>query len=156
MVRMARQEKRHARSDTGQGDEVLINEHPVGPDTTDPSLPTGRREGSREDGRVSYRGPRLGTWLAHSTPARYDDDKSKTLAHRRAWGREYAPRWGGGEDQASAGSTGQAHPEGEGCLDCVYAKTTQAQHGKDVSASQFAFGFEEQKTAHVEPERHAQ
>jgi hypothetical protein len=47
-------------------------------------------------------------------------------------------------------------------LGCAYVETTQAQHGRDRPVSQFAFGFEEskdaeeQKAAHVEPERRDQ
>src|SRR3954467_1496199 len=43
---------------TRQGDEVLVDEHPVGPDAAYPPLPGGEGEGGRKYGRVSYRGLR--------------------------------------------------------------------------------------------------
>ncbi len=47
------------RSDPGQGYEVLVDEHPVGPDAAYAPLPAGEGEGGRKHGRVAYRRPRL-------------------------------------------------------------------------------------------------
>src|SRR5215213_7800670 len=45
------------RADAGQRDEVLVHEHPVGPDAADAPLPGGEGECGGQRPRVAERGP---------------------------------------------------------------------------------------------------